>query len=287
MYPAPFDYVRAGSLAEAVAVLAQHGDEAKLLAGGHSLLPLMKLRLASPRLLVDIGRLPELRGIREEGGALAIGAATRHVEVAGADAVRQRLPALAEAAAGIGDLQVRNRGTLGGSLAHADPSADLPAVAVALDAQLVAVGPGGERTIAADDFFLDALATALAPDEVVREVRYPLPSGRAGSAYVKVPHLASGYAVVGCAARVELDANGRCASARVAFSGLGSPPPRARATEQRLVGQALDAAAVETAAAVASEGLEVWDDLDASAEYRRHLATVCARQALAAALERA
>ncbi|HWP28641.1 MAG TPA: xanthine dehydrogenase family protein subunit M [Chloroflexota bacterium] len=287
MYPAPFDYVRAGSVAEAVALLAQHGGEAKPLAGGHSLLPLMKLRLVQPKVLVDIGRLAELRGIREDDGALVIGATTRHAEVARSPLVQRHWPGLAEAAGGIGDLQVRNRGTLGGSLAHADPAADLPAVAVALGAELLATGPQGPRTLASETFFVDMLTTALGEAELLTAIRFPSRPARTGSAYVKIPHPASGYALVGCAARVVLAADGRCQEVRVVLSGVGPVPQRAVQTEQQLLNQPPEPAILAAAAMAAAAGLQPWDDLAASAEYRQHLATVCARRALTLAAQRA
>jgi len=204
MYPAPFEYHRAASVDEALALLAQFGDDSKLIAGGHSLLPVMKLRFSQPAHLIDIRRVTELAGIREEGGALRIGATTTHAAIAGSDVIRYRAPVLAEAAGRIGDAQVRNMGTIGGSLAHADPGADLPAVTLALGAEIRAVGGRGARTISIDDFFTGMFSSALAPDEVLVEVRVPFMPADTGGAYEKYPDPASGYAVVGVAAVVTM-----------------------------------------------------------------------------------
>jgi carbon-monoxide dehydrogenase medium subunit len=210
-------------VAEAVALLQRFGAEAKLLAGGHSLLPVMKLRLAEPGHLIDIGRIDELRGVRLDGDRLRIGALATHRELERDPTLRQHALVLAEAAAVVGDRQVRNRGTLGGALAHADAAADEPAAVLALDGELVAVGPNGERTVAAGDFFVDFLTTTLAPDEVLTEIRLPVAPPRTGMSYQKVANQASGYALVGVAAVVTLDESGRCAGARVAIT---APPPR-------------------------------------------------------------
>ncbi|MDP9365997.1 MAG: xanthine dehydrogenase family protein subunit M, partial [Chloroflexota bacterium] len=239
MNPAAFDYHRAASVQDAVALLQQHPD-AKLLAGGHSLLPVLKLRLAEPPALVDIGRIPELRGVREEGAGLTIGALTTHHQLATDPLVRERAPLLAETAARVGDRQVRNRGTFGGTLAHADAAADYPAAVLALEAEIVARGPGGERTIPAADFFVAFLTTALAPDEILTEVRLPAPLPRSGTSYQKLANQASGYAVVGVAAVVALDEQGRCAEARVGITGAAERGLRATATEAALLGTSLD-----------------------------------------------
>jgi carbon-monoxide dehydrogenase medium subunit len=218
MYPVPFEYHRAGSVDEAVALLGRFGESARLLAGGHSLLPLMKLRLAEPRHLVDIRRIPGLSGVREEAGALIIGAATPHQVLERSSVIRQRLPMVSEAAAQIGDAQVRNMGTIGGSLAHADPAADLPAVMLALDAELVAVGPKGRRAIPVDRFFAKLFTTTLSAGELLTEIRVPLPPPGSGGAYAKLPHPASRYAVVGVAALVSVS-GGKITGARVAITG--------------------------------------------------------------------
>jgi carbon-monoxide dehydrogenase medium subunit len=264
--PSAFEYERPGSVAEAVSLLQQHGEGARVLAGGHSLLPLMKLRLAAPDLLVDIGAIDDLRGIREEDGRLAIGALTRHVDVADSDVVQRACPVLAQAAAGIGDMQVRSRGTIGGSIANADPHGDLPAVLLALDGEVTAEGPGGTRTIAARDLFVDYLTTSLSPDEILTEVR--VPSGLAG-AYAKFSRRAQDWAVVGVAAVLDGEA------ARIAITGVGARPVRATAAEAAYASGS--AAAAEAAAA---EGLSPVSDVTASAEYRVHLARVLTRRAL-------
>ncbi len=287
MIPATFEYVRAHTVEEAIQLLQRYGDRAKLLAGGHSLLPLMKLRLAQPEVLIDLGRITELRGIREEGGRLVIGALTTHDEVATSPLVQQRCPLLAETAGQIGDLQVRNMGTLGGSLAHADPAADYPAAVLALEAEIECQGPGGTRTVKATEWFVDLLTTALKPGEVLTRVRVPVRGPGEGWAYLKMPHPASGYALVGVACLVRMDGN-VCREARVALTGVGPKAVRLGNVEQALVGRTLDEATVAEAAKRAADGLEATDDpLYASAEYKRHLATVYARRALLKALERA
>jgi len=246
----------------------------------------MKLRLAEPRHLVDIRRIPGLSGLREEGGALIIGAATPHQVLERSPIVRERLPMLSEAAAQIGDAQVRNMGTIGGSLAHADPAADLPAVMLALGAELVAVGPKGRRAIPVDRFFVKLFTTSLSPGELLTEVRVPLPSAGTGGAYAKFPHPASRYAVVGVAALVTVS-SGKISAARVAITGVGAKAVRAAATEAALVGQAPDAGVVSAAAARAVEGLTVRSDPRMDADYWRALAVTFTRRAVATALERA
>jgi len=283
MYPASFEYLVPSSLQEAISLLGQHGDDAKLLAGGHSLIPAMKLRLQEPKYLVDISRLPDMRGIREQGGQLVIGALTLHADVATSDVVRRGVPGLAEAAERIGDVQVRNRGTIGGSVAHADPNADYPVILLALNASFVLTGPNGSRTVAADDFFVDLFTTTLDPSEVVTEVHVP---GAAGSAYAKFPHPASGYLVVSCGALLTKDASGNCASARVAVGGLAGKPVRATTVESALAGKPLNADTIAAASAHAADGTDPDDDLFAPAIYKRHIATVYTRQALESAAAR-
>jgi carbon-monoxide dehydrogenase medium subunit len=268
MIPAKFDYVRAGSADEAVSLLGQHGDDAKLLAGGHSLLPLMKLRLASPSVLIDIGRLTDLSYIRDGGDHVAIGALTRHRDLETSDLLKQQIPILAHTAGLVGDPQVRHRGTLGGTLAHGDPASDLPAVVLALGGTLVATGPNGPREIAATDFFTGFLETALQPNELLTEVRLPKVAG-AGWSYQKFNRRAQDWAIVGVAAVH----NGNTG---IALVNMGSTPVRATAVEQALSG----GASAADAAAQASEGLDPPADLNASVEYRRHLATVLVRRAL-------
>ena len=287
MIPAQFDYLTPATLDEALALLAQHADDAKILAGGHSLIPAMKLRLAQPAVLIDIGRIRDLAYVREEGGQIRIGAMTTHFQVEASERLRDICPILPEAAAQIGDTQVRNRGTVGGSLAHADPAADWPAVMIALKAEIVAAGGKGERRIAADDFFIDMLTTALEPGEILREVRIPTPAGRYGQAYVKAAQPASGFAVVGVAAHIVRGADGACESASVGITGVASKAYRAVAVEAALVGSALDDQAIAAAAATAADGVTINGDLYASEGYRTHLAQVYTRRAIAAAAERA
>ena len=268
MIPSAFDYVRAASVDEALAQLAEHGDEAKLLAGGHSLLPLMKLRLAAPTVLIDIGRLRDLSYVRDGGNHVAVGALTRHRDVEISDLLRAEVPLLAHTAGLVGDPQVRHRGTIGGSVAHGDPASDLPAVVLALGGTLVARGPGGEREIAAGEFFHGFLETALAPDEMLTEIRLPKRPG-AGWSYQKFNRRAQDWAIVGVAAV-------RNGGAGVALVNMGSTPLRATAVEQALASGASPA----DAAAHAAEGTEPPDDLNGSADYRRHLVQVLVRRAL-------
>lgn len=286
MYPASFEYHRATSVDDALALMAQYGDDAKVLAGGHSLLPVMKLRFASPGHLIDIGRVAALSGISESGGNVVIGAMTRHTDVASSAAVAKSIPALSDAASVIGDVQVRNRGTIGGSLAHADPGADMPAVMVALGAQIVATGKGGERTIAAESFFTETFATSLGAGELITQVRIPVPAAGSGSAYAKHPDAASGYAVVGVAALVTVD-GGVVSAARVAITGLSSKATRLTAVESALIGQPATAAAMASAAQAAGNGLDLFDDARGSSAYKANLAAVYATRALMSALGRA
>ncbi|MEU6539212.1 xanthine dehydrogenase family protein subunit M [Streptomyces sp. NPDC047000] len=280
MIPAAFDYARPTAVDEAVRLLADAGEDAKVLAGGQSLLPLLRLRLAFPELVVDVGRIPDLRGVREEGDTLVIGALTTQHAVVHDPLVRRYAGLLAAATATVADPAVRHRGTLGGSLAHADPAGDLPAVALALDAELVAAGPGGRRSIPAREFFVDYLQTALGPDELLVEVRVPKKEGW-GFHYEKFHQVAQSYAVVGVAALVRSD-DGHIAEARVGLTNMGAVPLRATAAEQALSG-AGDAAAVALAARSAAEGTRPSRDIGASPEYRAHLARVLTRRAVLAA----
>jgi aerobic carbon-monoxide dehydrogenase medium subunit len=279
----PFEYHDPSTLQEAIALLTQYGGEAKILAGGHSLLPIMNLRLAQPKALIDIGKIPGLSGIREEDGTLVIGAMTTHYLVESSSLLKQKLPILPETAAVIGDVQVRNRGTIGGSIAHADPAGDFPAAAVALDMQLKAVGPRGERTISAREFFVDILTTALQPDEILTEIRVPAMAPRTGSAYEKFPNPASRYAIVGAAAVVTTDGNGVCQKASVGLNGVTGKPVAAVGVEQALVGKRLTGQAIQEASGKAADGLEPLGDIFASAAYRAHLARVYTKRALSRA----
>ena len=282
MIPASFEYTRAGSVAEALALLEEGGDEAKLLAGGHSLIPIMKQRLAEPGLLIDIGGIAELKGISCDGTEISIGSATTHAELAGSDLLRSYAPVVAETAAEIGDPQVRNRGTIGGSLAHADPGADLPAVLVALNARIDLQGPGERRSVAAEDFFQDILTVDLGEDEILTGVRF---DGRRSAAYAKLEQRASRFALVGVAAALDMD-GGICRSASVAVTGAASHAQRLTGVEGALSGAALPAGAA-AATAGAGAGLEfVNADLHGSEEYRRAMVAVIARRAIEAAAAR-
>lgn len=285
MIPAAFEYHRPRDVAEVLQLLRQLPD-AKLLAGGHSLLPMMKLRLVSPAHVVDLGRIEALRFIRQDGPTLVIGALATHWMIESSAVVTKTVPLLAEAAAGIGDVQVRNAGTIGGSLAHADPAADYPAALLALEAQVVAEGTRGRRTISAGEFFRGVFTTALQPDELLVEVRTPVPAGRTGMAYLKFPHPASGFAVVGVAAAVTVDGQGRCGAAHVGVTGVGPAAYRAAAVERQLTGKALTEDVVAAAAAHAADGVDVNADLFATPDYRAHLACVFARRAILAAAQR-
>ncbi|MGH9904638.1 MAG: FAD binding domain-containing protein [Pyrinomonadaceae bacterium] len=286
MIPAQFDYQSPKTLDEAIGLLAQHPDEAKLLAGGHSLIPAMKLRLAQPGLLVDLGRIRELAYIKEEGDKILIGAMTTHYALESSESLKQSCPLLPECAATIGDVQVRNKGTIGGSLAHSDPAGDWPAAIIALGAELVAVGQGGERVIRAADFFVDLMTTALQPGEILREIRITKPKGRFGHAYSKVPHPASGFAVVGVAVTLNLTGDGSIESSAIGITGVASKAYRATGVESALTGKKLDARGITDAASHACDGVDANSDLYASSEYRRHLAQVYTRRAITAASER-
>lgn len=286
MYPANFAYYRPRTIAQATALLRKHKDS-RVLAGGHSLLPAMKFRLASPAALVDIGGIKNLAGITSKGKALQIGALTTHAAVAESDVVQTACPILSEAASQIGDLQVRNRGTIGGSLAHADPAADFPTVIVALEGKLTVTGAEGRREIPADKFFVDLFTTDLKPAELVIAICVPTYGRGTGGAYLKHRHPASSYAVVGVAALVQLK-NGKCDRVSLVVGGASANPVRARAAEETLTGQPPDEGSIAQAAAKVAEAItEPLSDLYASGEYRRHLATVLAKRALVTAVERA
>jgi len=281
MYPSDFEYAAPKTVHEAVSILQQN-PEAKLLAGGHSLLPLVKIRLLSPPMLVDIGRIPELRGVRSNGGTV-IGAMTTYTELAGSDELRRSLPVLAECAAKVGDPAVRNRGTIGGALAHADPAADMPAVILALGATMKLVGPNGERSVAADDFFVGMLESAVEPGEVLTEIEVPAMPAKMGAAYEKFKHPASGYAVVGVAVMVHKADDGSVSDCRIAVTGAGPKAQRATAAENAVKA----GASAEDAAALAADGLELIGDVYAGEEYRAQLARVLTKRALGRALQQA
>jgi carbon-monoxide dehydrogenase medium subunit len=273
MIPAAFDYVRPGSLDEAIRALADGGPDAKPLAGGHSLLPLMKLRFASPALLVDLQALPGMAGIAREDGTLRIGALTRHVQLQDAD-----LGVISETANMIADQQVRNRGTIGGSLAHADPASDLPTLLLAYEGTVTAQGPDGQRTISAADLFQGYMTTSLKPGEILTEVRLPTLDGY-GGAYEKFTRRAEDWAIVGVLALVK-ESGGTVQDVRIAMTNMGSKPLRAHAAEEALRGKSLDAASIAAAAELAAEGTDPPADLNATSEYKQHLARVLTRRAL-------
>ena len=283
----PFTYQAPATIEEAVQQLGKGGD-AKVIAGGHSLLPLMKLGLAQPETLVDPRRIASLREIRTDpDGTIVIGALATHRDIAHNEIVRAKLAALAEAAGEIGDLQVRARGTMGGSLAHADSAADEPAPTLAYDATIRAIGPRGRRDIAASDYFKGTFETALAENEIIAEIRFPAPAGRTGGAYAKFAHPASGFAVTGVAAVVTIKSDGSIERAAVGVSGVAAAAYRATAAEKALTGSKGDAKAIADAAAKAADGITALSDLAASADYRKHLATVYAKRAIQRAIDRA
>jgi carbon-monoxide dehydrogenase medium subunit len=284
MYPPKFDYYRADSLADAVSMLQQHSG-AKVLAGGHSLIPVMNLRLADPGTLIDIGRIKDLKGISVQGNTVRIGALTTHAMIAASADVPQ---VLSEAAGMIGDPQVRNRGTIGGNIAHADPASDLPTVLTALGANIHVAGPNGSRTIAADDFFTDLFITALEEGEIVTAVEVTKSGAGTGSAYAKLFNPASRYAMVGAAAVVTVS-GGTCTAAGVAVGGLVPSATRAKSVEAALVGKALNAETIAAAAIAVQNDLgdDVLGDIHASADYRKAMANVYVKRALQAAADRA
>lgn len=287
MIPQAFTYKKAQSIDEALTLLRTHGDEAKLLAGGHSLIPLMKLRLSIPEVLIDISGIRELTEIREQDGHIELGALVTHRKVEFSELLHQKCPVLPEAASQIGDPQVRNKGTIGGSLAHADPSADYPAVMLALEAEIEATGPEGRRTIPAREFFQGLFTTALGPEEVLTRVRVPVMPPRSGAAYLKFLNPASRYAVVGVAAFVRLASDNTCTEVRIGITGAAPAAFRATSAEERLVGQPIDDRTLTAALEDLVDPDDLLSDLAATAEYRAHLCAVLTRRALRQAAERA
>jgi aerobic carbon-monoxide dehydrogenase medium subunit len=285
MNPSTFDYYRPESVNEAVSLLQEHGENVKLLAGGHSLLPIMKLRLAEPDALIDLSRIAALRGVSETNGGLSIGALTTHSQVASDPLIDRHAPLLGVTASYVGDRQVRARGTIGGALAHADAAADYPAAILALNATMVAQGPAGERSIAAGDFFLDFLTTALDPAEVLTRIEIPAQPSNAGWSYQKLANQASGYAIVGVAVLLVVGENGSVSEARIGGTGMAAVPWRAVEAEQALIGaSADDDAAITAAASRVDLDIEALDDLHGSAEYRRRVARGLARRAIQEAI---
>ena len=282
MIPAPFQYARPTTVDEALQAIASGGEDVKILAGGQSLIPVMRLRLAAPETVVDLSRVTELRGVREDGDSLVIGAMTTHADVVKDPLVQQYAPLIAEATETVADRQVRHRGTFGGALAHADPAGDLPAVALALDAEFVIAGPNGRRTVPAADFFVDYLTTALEEGELLVEVRVPKLTGQWGMRYEKFNRVAQAWSIVAVAAAVRRE-DGHIAEARIGLTNMGPTPLRARATEQALAGADATPEAIAAAARQAAEGTSPSSDLNAQADYREHLVQVLTRRAVSAA----
>jgi carbon-monoxide dehydrogenase medium subunit len=287
MKPPRFEYEAPGSVAEALALLERHGDEAKVLAGGQSLAPMLNFRLVRPQVLVDLNEIADLAGIREVDGTLAIGAMTRQRAVEMSEVVRRRCPLLAAAMPQIGHVQIRNRGTIGGSLAHADPAAELPAVVAALDGRLVVRGPAGERVLTTEQFFVSYLTTALETGELLVEVRLPIAAPRTGAAFVEVSRRHGDFALVGVAATVTLDETGVCVGCALALTGVGPTPIVARAAASRIIGARPTPVMLEEAGRWAAADLRPDSDLHASTEYRQEVAGVLTRRALGHAVERA
>ncbi|HEY3306235.1 MAG TPA: xanthine dehydrogenase family protein subunit M [Candidatus Binatia bacterium] len=283
MIPAEFEYFVPATFKEALDLLSTYKDDAKILAGGQSLVPLMKLRLARPRYVIDIGRIADMNDIRLEDESIRIGALATHAQVEHSELVQKDSPLLSQAAATIGDVQVRNQGTIGGSLAHADPTADLPAVILALEAELKAVGPGGERWIKAEDFFVGFFTSSLEPDEILTEIKIPVSQG-SKTAYLKAAQRASGFAVVGVAVRLKISKNELCDEIAIGLTGVSDKAFRARAAEVVLGGKKLEEPLLEQAAAKVTDGVDPLEDINGSKEYRSHLARVYTVRAIRAAL---
>ena len=282
MIPGSFEYFAPTALDEALSLLQEHGDDAKVLAGGHSLIPTMKLRLAEPAVIIDIGRIGGLKGISESGGKLVIGALTTHHELESSDLVEQRVPLLAQTAAEIGDVQVRNKGTIGGSLAHADPAADWPAAILALDADLQIAGPDGERSVKATDFFQGLYETDLGDDEILTAIHVSIPDANTKGTYLKLHQVASGFALTGVAV-VLTKFGDTCQSVAVGITGVSDAPYRASGVESGLTGSALTAGNIAAAAERAVDGITALEDIHASQAYRQNLAKVYTRRAIESA----
>ena len=285
MSPGAFEYFAPRSLNDAVRLLAEHRDDVKILSGGQSLLPLMKMRLSKPGYVVDIGRIPGLDAISEDGSHLIIGAMVTHEQIEYSDLLISKCPLLPQTATTIADVQVRNRGTIGGSIAHADPAGDWPAAVVALDAEIRVFGPSGERWVKCDDFFLGLLMSVLEPDEIVTGIKVPM-TGSDKTAYQKAAPRSSGFAVTGVAVRLAVDPSGACARAAIGITGVGDKAYRPERTEQMLVGKKLDQKSIEDAAAESTRNIEVIEDINGSAEYRAHLTQIYVARAIQEALSR-
>ena len=284
MIPGAFEYYAPRSLSDAVKFLTAHRDDVKILSGGQSLLPLMKMRLSKPAYVVDIGRIPGLDTIQQEGDELVIGALVTHEQIEHSDLLKLKCPLLPQTATTIADVQVRNRGTLGGSIAHADPAGDWPAAIIALEAQIKVVGPNGERWVKWDEFFLGLLMSVLEPDEIVTAVKVPV-TGSDKTAYQKAAPRSSGFAVTGVAVRLALDGSGTCMRAAVGITGITDKAYRAERVEQMLVGKKLDATAIQAAAAESARNVDVIEDINGSSEYRKHLTEVYVARTIEQALK--
>lgn len=284
MIPGAFDYYAPRSLGDAVKYLSAHKDDVKILSGGQSLLPLMKMRLSKPGYVLDIGRIAGLDGIAEEGNSLILGALVTHNQIEESALLKAKCPLLPQTATTIADVQVRNRGTIGGSIAHADPAGDVPAAIMALDAEIKIVGPNGERWVKCDDFFLGLLMSVLEADEMVTAIKVPV-TGADKTAYLKAAPRSSGFAVVGVAVRLTMDAQGTCSRAAVGITGITDKAYRPERLEQMLSGKKLDTALIQQAAAEATRNIEVIEDINGSAEYRKHLTEVYVERAIQAALK--
>ena len=286
MYPAAFEYHSPTSIKDALGLMGKHGDDAKLLAGGHSLIPMMKLRLAQPKHLIDLRNVPGLKGVKEEGGTIVIGAMTTWYELETNATIKSKCAVVGETASIVGDPAVRNLGTIGGGLAHADPAADMPATAIACNFEFVCEGPKGRRTVKVDDWFQGLMSTAVKDDEILVEIRVPpVPKS---AAYLKFPHPASRFAIVGVAAVVTTDGSGTCSKESIGVTGAGTKAVRAKGVEAALVGKNLaGAGAIEAAAQKGAEGIDVQADLQGSVEYKAHLCRVFAKRAVEAASKRA
>ena len=284
MIPGSFDYFAPRSIAEAIEILSAHRDDVKVLSGGQSLLPLMKMRLSKPAYIVDIGKIPGLNTISEEGNSLVVGALVTHAQMEYSDLLQKRCPLLPQTAATIADIQIRNRGTVGGSVAHADPAGDMPAAIMALDAEIKVVGPNGERWIKADDFFLGLLMSVLEPDEIVSAVRVPV-TDNDKTAYLKAAPRSSGFAVVGVAVRITMDSAASCTRAALGITGITDKAYRPNRAEEILTGKKLDSKIIAQAAAESTRNIEVIEDINGSSEYRTHLTHVYVERAIEAALQ--
>ena len=287
MYPAVFEYLKPSSISEAIALLRQHGEDAKLLAGGQSLVPMMKLRIARPKVLIDVHRISDLNYIREERGQIRCGAMIRHVQIEESELIRNKIPMLYEAAGAIGDAQVRNRGTLGGGLVEADPSGDYGAVVLALNAQMKCISPRGERVIPAADFFTFAYTTALESDEILTEIMFPLPNSTSAGVYLKLERVAGDFAIASAAVQMGLDRNETCSTIGVGVTGAGTVPQKAVAVESLLQGKKITPELIDEAGRLIQEDAAPIEDTRGSAEYKKKALSAILRRALGEALQRA